>query len=367
MGEMEHFAKLHKVIRGDDYMKVKRAAENPLIMPKDVKPSREDFEVVCVFNAGVTRFEGDVLLLLRVAEVPKNSEPDKKYISPIFDVASGEIIKKEFDRSDSLVDFSDSRFVRRGEEVYLTSISHFRVARSNDGINFEIEDTPAMVPANEYEMFGIEDPRITLMGDTYYLNYSCCAPLGVTTCLASTKDFKNFTRHGVIFPPDNKDVAIFPEQVQGKYYAFHRAASAEYDKRELWLAESPDLVCWGNHRRIMAVNPGGWESRRLGCSAVPFRVAGGWLEIYHAADHDNRYCLGAALLDADEPWKVLARTTKPILEPEADYEVHGFFGNVVFNCGALVENGMVKLYYGAADTCIAYAEIELAEILAALK
>lgn len=347
-------------------MIVKRNSNNPLIEPKDVKPSREDFEVVCVFNCGVTRFQDEVLLLLRVAEVPINNNPDV-YLTPIFDCEKNEIVVKEFDRNDESIDFSDSRFVLPPNERFLTSISHFRIARSKDGLNFQIDETPAMTPANEYEMFGIEDPRITLIDDTYYINYSCCAPLGITTCLASTKDFKNFTRHGVIFTPDNKDVAIFPQKINGKYYAFSRPASEEYEKRELWIAESPDVVCWGNHKRIMSVSNDGWENGRIGCGAVPFLIDEGWLEIYHAADADNRYCLGAALLDKNEPWKVLKKTPAPIMEPKEDYEVHGFYGNVVFNCGVLFEEDIVKLYYGAADTSVAYAEIALEDILEKLK
>ncbi len=343
-------------------MAVNRSSKNPLISPCDVKPSRSDFKVVCVFNTGVIRFNGEVLLLLRVAEVPVNDNP-AVYLTPIYSVEQGKIIVKKFDRTNREIDFSDSRFIRTPDEQFLTSISHFRIARSADGINFKIDDTPAMTPANEYEMFGIEDPRITLIGDTYYINYSCCAPAGVTTCLASTKDFKQFTRHGVIFTPDNKDVAIFPEKINGNYYAFSRPASAEYGRRDLWLAQSPDLICWGNHKRILSTSKDDWENGRIGCGAVPFLIEQGWLEIYHAADVNNRYCLGAALLDKNEPWKVLARSATPILEPEADYEVHGFFGNVVFACGALFEDGIVKLYYGAADTCVAYAEIPLTDIL----
>lgn len=347
-------------------MKINRSDKNPLITPADVKPSRDDFKVVCVFNTGVIRFNGDVLLLLRVAEVPINDNPDV-YLTPIYDVNEGKIVVKSFDKTDKSIDFSDSRFIRTPVEQFLTSISHFRIARSSDGINFTIDETPAMSPANEYEMFGIEDPRITLIDDTYYINYSCCAPLGVTTCLASTKDFKTFTRHGVIFTPDNKDVAIFPAKINGKFYAFSRPASDEYQRRDLWIAESPDVVCWGNHKRIMAATKDGWENGRIGCGAVPFLVDGGWLEIYHAADADNRYCLGAMLLDKDQPWKVLAKSDKPIVEPVDDYEVKGFFGNVVFCCGALFEEGKVKIYYGAADTCVAYAEFELDDVMKTLK
>lgn len=348
-------------------MSIYRAVQNPIIKPEDVKPSRSDFKVVCVFNAGVTRFNNEVLLLMRVAEIPLNNEPDIELV-PVFDPDQETLIIKKFDKKDKDIDFSDSRFVRTETEQYLTSISHFRIARSKDGINFEIDERPAMFPTNIFEKFGIEDPRITYIDGKYYINYSAISNItGVTTCLASTEDFKTFTRHGCIFTPDNKDIAIFPEEINGKYYAFNRPASAEYGRRDMWISESPDLVCWGNHRFLMEAREGYWDDGRIGCSAVPFRIEEGWLEIYHGSSKDNRYCLGAALLDANEPWKVLARSERPVIEPETEYELKGFFGNVIFNCGVLYEENKVKIYYGAADTCIAYAEIDFKDILKILK
>jgi predicted GH43/DUF377 family glycosyl hydrolase len=353
-------------VEGANNMAVMRSEHNPIIEPKDVKPSRPDFEVVCAFNAGVTRHDGDVLLLLRVAEVAVGDDAGIARV-PVYDPDKGELIVKEFRKDDPSIDFSDSRFVAPPGERYLTSISHLRVARGKDGIHFEIEETPAMAPASEYEKFGIEDPRITLIDDMYWINFSCISDLGVTTSLASTKDFRSYERHGVIFLPDNKDVEIFPGKINGKYYALSRPASPEYKRPEIWIAESPDLICWGNHRRVMGLRPDRWDCERIGGSAVPFLIDEGWVEIYHGADHDNRYCLGAALLDKNEPWKVISRCEGPIMEPETDYEIHGFFGNVIFNNGVLHEDGLVKIYYGAADTCIGYAEIAVEDILASLR
>ena len=347
-------------------MNIFRSPRNPIISPADVTPSRPDFEVVCAFNCGVTRFDGDVLLLIRVAEIPVNNDPDKELV-PIFNAELGEIEITEFDKTDTSIDFTDSRFVRTANEQFLTSISHFRIARSKNGLDFDIDKTPAMLPANKYEKFGIEDPRITLIDGIYWISYSAISDeTGVTTCLASTTDFLKFERHGVIFTPDNKDIAIFPEKINGNYYAFNRPSSTEYGTRDMWISESPNLTCWGNHTILMKSRPGFWDDGRIGCSAVPFRIEEGWLEIYHGASKDHRYCLGAALLDKDNPSKVLARSVEPVMEPEADYEIHGFFGNVVFTCGVLYENGLVKIYYGAADTCIGYAEASIEDIRAIL-
>ncbi|UCG58654.1 MAG: glycoside hydrolase family 130 protein [Phycisphaerales bacterium] len=346
-------------------MSVFRSPSNPIIEPKDVRPSREDFKVIGVFNAGVTRLKDEVILLLRVAEKPISPDP-KVVLAAIYDVSEGNIVLKEFSEDDPENDFSDPRLIIAHGETYLTSISHLKLARSRNGIDFEIEETPALAPANEYETFGIEDPRISLIEGTYYVNYVAVSPLGVTTRLASTEDFKSFQRHGVIFCPENKDVVLFPERVAGKYYAIHRPASPLFQRNEIWLAESPDLHCWGNHRYLMGLRAGFWDEMKIGASAVPFQIDRGWLEVYHGVDQENRYCLGAVLLDAHQPWKVIARSDRPIFEPQADYEREGFFGNVVFSCGLLFEDDKLKIYYGAADTSICYAELDLDDAIGSL-
>jgi predicted GH43/DUF377 family glycosyl hydrolase len=381
-----------------------RASENPIIRPENVRPSREDFEVIGVFNAGVARYADEVILLLRVAERPRAQHEDA-VLSPIYDVATNEITVKPFARDDPRNDFSDPRLIvarascpctsgsvcvggrgkgapnarfRVGDpqdglatqgrdahatyETYLTSISHLRLARSRDGLRFQIEDRPALGPANEYETFGIEDPRIAYIGGAYYVDYVGVSPLGVTTCLASTRDFQSFQRHGVIFHPDNKDVVLFPARIGDRYYALHRPHSSLFLRNDIWLAESPDLICWGRHRYLMGTREGRWDETRIGAGAVPFRTDKGWIELYHGADRQNRYCLGAVLLDGAQPWTILARSAHPLFEPEADYERSGFFGQVVFSCGLLFEDQTLKLYYGAADTSLCYAEIRLADV-----
>ena len=347
-------------------MKVTRSPQNPIITPEDVKPSGDDFEVIGVFNAGVARFDNDVILLLRVAERPIHTNPNVARAA-VYDVAEERIVMEEFSKTDPEIDFSDPRLIQTAAGTYLTSMSHLRLARSKDGIRFKIEEVPTIGPATEYETFGLEDPRISLINGVYYVHYVGVSPLGVTTCLISTRDFGSFQRHGVIFSPENKDVVLFSQKIAGKFFALHRPVSPLFRKQDIWLAESPDLVAWGNHRHLLSPRTGYWDEAKVGAGAVPARTERGWLEVYHGVDQNNRYCLGAVLLDGDEPWKVLARSNAPIFEPETDYECQGFFGNVVFSCGLLCEDDILKMYYGAADTSICYAELALQETLDSLK
>jgi predicted GH43/DUF377 family glycosyl hydrolase len=157
-------------------VKAWRSPKNPVIRPQDVNPSRDDFEVIGVFNAGVTRFENEILLLLRVAERPISKHPDAVSIG-IYDSAQAKIVIKNFSKDDADNNFADPRLIIRPAETYLTSISHLRVARSSDGITFDIGEHATMTPAHDYEAFGIEDPRISLIEGTYYITYVavCCS------------------------------------------------------------------------------------------------------------------------------------------------------------------------------------------------
>ncbi|WP_159881405.1 glycoside hydrolase family 130 protein [Paenibacillus puerhi] len=347
---------------------VYRYEENPLLTPSGIKPLWEGFEVIGAFNAGIARMDGQILMLLRVAERPLGSE-DGSILTAYFEPASGKAVSVRLDSSDARYDFSDARVVkdaRTGSTVYLTSISYLRLARSTDGRHFAVDDQAFLLPASELETFGVEDPRITRIGDTYCITYSAVSSKGVGVGLASTRDFVRTQRHGLIFPPENKDVILFPESIGGLYYALTRPVPKAIGQPEIWISESPDLLHWGNHRFLMGLREDAWDSGRIGGGAVPLRVEAGWLELYHAADRNDRYCMGAVLLDADDPGKVLARTPGPILEPETDYELHGFFGGVVFSCGVLLDGDTIRMYYGAADTSMACAELSLSDVLAQL-
>jgi predicted GH43/DUF377 family glycosyl hydrolase len=343
-----------------------RHSLNPLITPAQVRPSRPDFEVIGAFNAGATRLGDDTLLLVRVAERPCASEPG--WIACPYVDAAGAIALRRVRLADPDFDTRDPRVVRnlRTGSVHLTSISHLRLARSTDGVHFRVDEQPWLKPETRYETFGVEDARITRINDAFFVNYSAVSDQGIATGLVETADFRTLTRHGIIFPPSNRDVALFPQPVSGRYVCYHRPMPGDLGRYSIWLASSPDLVRWGDHRLVLEGSEAGWDSGRVGGGAPPIWTEHGWLSIYHAADRHNRYCLGAFLAAHDDPARVIARAHAPLFAPEADYETSGFFPNVVFTCGLTLVDGVVRLYYGAADDSIALAEAPLERLVRAL-
>jgi len=348
----------------------RRAPENPIITPSMVAASRPDLEVVGVFNPAAIQHEGDVVLVLRVAEAPRGIDPDE-VAAPVYDSASGRLEIRRWKRSAPGVDVTDPRLIVADGRTWLTSLSHLRLARSSDGVHFETAPAPALSAATPYEAFGVEDPRITLLDETYWINYTAVSAHGIATALASTRDFASFERHGIIFPPNNRDVTIFPERIDGHHVALHRPMPAGVGEPAIWSAGSTDLLAWGKHRLVATARPGGWEDVKIGGGAVPFRVRvdgrSRWLAVYHGVSGSPHvYSLGALLLDGDDPSRVVARSRDPILRPETPYERSGFFGGVVFTCGVIAEGDRVRVYYGAADGVTAVADLSLADILAGL-
>ncbi len=346
-----------------------RAAENPLLTVKDVKPSREDFSVDGIFNCGATKYGDEYILLCRIAESVKCKDEGCVAIPVIVDKegkSEFEIIRLEKSKNPEY-NFSDSRTITKGcdaytQVVYLTSFSHLRLARSKDGVHFTVDEKPVIMPDPVSERWGMEDPRITCVDGIYYINYTAVSPNGAATALITTTDFHSFHREGLIFLPENKDVAIFPQKINGKYMAFNRPVPRSIGNPDIWISESEDMVHWGRHQHFHGVSETGWENGRIGGGAPPFLTEKGWVKIYHAADENHRYCLGAFLLDTQDPTKVIAKSAEPLLEPEADYETEGFFGNVVFTCGCIEENGVIHIYYGAADDKICCADITVSDL-----
>lgn len=320
-------------------------------------------KVECLLNPGVFAFEGRIWLLLRVAERPQQKSGITSF--PILD--HGKVIIRELDHKDPRLDLSDPRVVKFDGSDYLTTLSHLRLVSSEDGIHFRNEEGyPPITGIGELESYGIEDCRVARIGSSFYLTYTQVSASGVGVGLRSTENWRQLAQHGMIFPPHNKDCALFEEPIDGCYYAFHRPSSPELGGNYIWIAESPDLKHWGGHRCIAHTRPGMWDSGRVGAGASPIRTKEGWLAIYHGANEQHRYCLGALLLDLRKPWQVLARSEEPIMEPLAEYERTGFFGNVVFSNGHLIVGDEIILYYGASDSVICGARLSISRILKTL-
>lgn len=342
-----------------------RYIENPLLKPQDLKPLIPGAKIECLLNPGVFKFENKIWLLLRVAERPEQQEG--KISFPVNKI-DGSIEIISINTNDKDLDLSDPRVINYKGQDYLTTLSHLRLVCSDDGINFyEPEGYKAITGIGEQETFGIEDCRVTTMSDGYHLTYTKVSPNAVGVGYMFTNNWKTFERRGMIFPPHNKDCAIFEEKIGDKYFALHRPSSPELGGNYIWLAESPDKIHWGNHQLIAKTRENMWDSARVGAGAAPIKTDEGWLEIYHGADENNRYCLGLLLLDLENPAKVIARSFEPIMVPKEDYEKTGFFGNVVFTNGHIVEGDTLKLYYGASDEVICAIKFSLNELLKRIK
>ncbi len=341
-----------------------RFARNPLLRPLDLKPSQPGLKIECLLNPGVFEFEGRIWMIVRVAERPVQKEG---FISfPILsETGKTEIIEIPKDHPE--LDAKDPRVITFKGKDFLTTLSHLRLVCSDDGVTFvEPEGYPILFGKGPLETFGIEDCRVSKIEDTYHLTFTAVSDSGVGVGLRTTKDWKSFQSHGLILPPHNKDCAIFERKIAGKYFAFHRPSSVDLGGNYIWLAESPDGHHWGNHKCIAKSRDGFWDSQRVGAGAAPIETAKGWLEIYHGANANSQYCLGALLLDLNDPSKVLARSVDPIMMPSAPYELTGFFGNVVFTNGHVVQGDRLTVYYGASDEVVCAAEFSIAAVLHSL-
>lgn len=344
-----------------------RFSENPLLSPSDLRASEKGLGITCLLNPGVFRYQDKTWLIVRVAERPEQKE---NIIS--FPVLTGnhstQII--EIPKDDPELIATDARVINYKGTDYLTTLSHLRLLCSDDGLHFyEPEGYHPLTGEGILQSFGVEDCRVAQIDDKYFLTFTAVSENGVGVGLRTTTDWKNYQSYGMILPPHNKDCAIFDEKINGLFYAMHRPSSVDIGGNYIWLASSPDGIHWGNHKCIIKTRKDSWDSARVGGGAAPVKTEKGWLEIYHGANHNHQYCLGAFLLDLKDPSKVIARTEEPIMVPSADYELTGFFGNVVFTNGHIVEpdGDTLTIYYGAADEFVCGARFSIKEIFSLLK
>jgi len=350
---------------------LERLTSRCLLAPEDVTPSRDDFKVIGVFNPGAVKVGDTTYILARIAEVPKDQREDCT-ASPVH--VPGKGIEVEWLDCEQWP-LRDPRIAceKHTNAMRLSFISHLRVYTLKDGQDQVVDTGVSFMPESEYEAYGVEDPRITPIGDTFYITYVGASHRGIVTSLASTKDFKSFTRHGIIFCPENKDIMLFPEKIDGRYVALHRPnGSTNFSPPEMWIAHSPDLIHWGEHERLLG-GSGTWDSGRIGGGTPPIRTDRGWLHIYHGSrkpregEEVGAYCGAAVLLDLDDPTQIVAKSIEPFIEPTEPFETQGFVNNVVFPTGITERDDELLLYCGAADENLSVAGVSKSALLDSLK
>lgn len=260
----------------------------------------------------------------------------------------------------------------------LTGISHLTVARSANGVDgWTIDPEPLLAPADGIasEQWGFEDPRVVFVPELGRWVITCTSygPAGPAVFLATTVDFTSVERHGIVRHPEDKNAALLPHRIDGKWILFHRPQTEFGGAHgEILLSRSPDLHSWSAPEQVLQPRAGAWwDSLRIGLGPPPLRTEHGWLLIYHGVKETvsgSIYRIGLALTDLDEPTRLLHRLPQWILAPRAPYEREGDVPNTVFPCG-LVHDGAsdeIRLYYGAADTSVCLATAQLGDLLAAV-
>ncbi len=259
------------------------------------------------------------------------------------------------------------------------------------------------------EEWGIEDARLTWVEDRsqWVVAYTAFSHSGPLVSLAETKDFITFSRIGPVMPPEDKDAAVFPRRFGNRYAMIHRPVSASSSGAHIWLSFSPDLIHWGEHQLLLHARRGAWwDANRIGLGPPPLETPDGWLIMYHGVRTTAGGCLyrlGLALLDIDDPRRVLRRSDEWVFAPETLYERQGDVSGVVFPCGWILDqptgllkkgtgsepsientaknigrevpvplfqqaaSGVIRLYYGGADTCLALATAQLSDMLGYLR
>ncbi len=323
-------------------MRLQRHPENPVLVPD---PDR-DWEAGAVFNCGVTIGEDNRIYMLYRA-IGADYAPNPAGYG------------------------------------YINYISNIGLAISDDGVHFQRLPEPVIRPDTEYDRWGCEDPRITRLDvegqPTWWVTYTALsAPAfsgqGDRVGIASTHDLRVFTKHGVLIPDvQDKDAIIFPELFQGQVVMLHRI---EPNIQIAFLPgvealRHPDWAYWRDHLHDVEAHTlmrprFSWEASKIGAGPPPVKTDEGWLLIYHGVDSHHVYRAGAALLDLENPRRVIARLPDPILEPEAPYEREGDIPNVVFPTGAIVRAGALHVYYGAADKVCGLATMPLDDLVADL-
>ncbi len=257
----------------------------------------------------------------------------------------------------------------------LRGFSHLTVARSPDGYSdWQIAAQPSLEPDPEFdeEQWGIEDPRVVWLDElsAFAITYVSFSRGGPVVSLATTTDFETFERHGCLVPPEDKDAALFPRLIRDRFALIHRPIIR--GEAHIWISFSPDLRYWGEHKILLPVRPGWWDHHRVGLGPPPIETPEGWLVLYHGVRltaSGSLYRVGMALLDLDDPGRIIRRSESWVFGPEEPYEFVGDVPGVTFPTGVIVPgpSDELRMYYGAADKCVAVATARLSDLLDALR
>jgi len=362
-------------------------SETLLLQPRDIRSSCGEVEVIGVFNPAVAIVEDEVYMLARVAERPAEGHTGWTPLPRWSLTATTEV---DWIRNDDLIQV-DARVValRNNGNLRLTSVSHLQLFRQSRLVPKSESATQAagsltrstteawefvasIFPEGRWEEYGIEDPRVTKIDGIYWITYVAVSRSGAATALMSSTDLITFHRHGILFPSENKDVVLFPALIADDFVALHRPnPHSHFSPPQIWLARSPDMIHWGRHEFVLGgVQP--WEGDRVGSGTPPILCEEGWLTLYHGSTRSStsgtvgHYCAGALLLDRDQPNRVLARSTEPLMQPTAHFETSGFVPNVVFPTSLLCRDDELQVFYGAADTCVASTQLSKQSVLNSL-
>ncbi len=240
-------------------------------------------------------------------------------------------------------------------------VSHIGYAVSADGLRWNWLEAPVISPHRGREDYrGVEDPRITPLDDAFYMTYTAYGVHSFYPMIARSENLITWTDVAPLEVAENKDHVLFPEKIGGRYAILHRRS------KHIWLGYSDDLHTWGDHRIILAPRPegqDGWDSLSIGSNGVPIKTEYGWLLFYHGYDERHVYRHSVALLDLDNPAKIIHRPTEYIMEPFEPWEIKGDVGNVVFSCANIVVGDELWFYYGGADRLIGLATAPLADVI----
>ncbi len=373
---------------------VKIEKEKLLLYPRDIKPSSKRFEVLGVLNPGALRLSnGRIVLYVRVIERLKKRQDKKYFYVPRFSGIDKFQIKIDKFPKENIVRWDNIAIEFENGTKRLTTLSHLRrVFLDKDGFRvLKIEQRPGFYGISNNSELGVEDPRIVKIEDKYYMTYvGLSKDEGISTYLAVSENGIKWERKGIIFGEQDKDVVLFPEKIKDKYVAFDRPeGNFEFSTPHIWIAYSKDFLHWGELKAVQLL-PKHKDFYRNGAGPPPIKTEKGWLFIFHEVSSQKSsgflssikkflrikikqgpdvYTTWVALLDLNNPEKLIARSQSPIIIPKKKYEISFEGKEVVFPTGIILNENKkdILVYSGAGDVYVTVKKIKLDNILKNLK